>query len=215
MKLYEWILTIINVVLIYVGIALWDKYPSWSVAAFVVVAILFLSYIYFVKTRPMQLLKELFAETAAARGFSPVSGKAAGRKLEKIIKQFPGFDDLFLSIDELYTLSDKSGLYFAGRYSVSGYGLNSGYFLLVDLKGNTVLEPLRFSRFIDKIDKLDETGERALAVLPDELVKLLRGFPYDLHCIDRYWLFDFDTRNLKEQNFSKSFDDILRAFRAI
>jgi hypothetical protein len=65
------------------------------------------------------------------------------------------------------------------------------------------------------MDKFDEAGERALAVLPDELVKQLRKFPYDLHCLGRLWLFDFDSRNLKEQNFCKSFNDVLNAFRTI
>jgi hypothetical protein len=215
MKLYEWLLTIINVTLIYAGIALWDKYPGLALAAFTVVAVSFLSYIYFVKTRPMQLLKKLFAETAAANGFKPLPGKSASADLAKIIRQFPGFDDLFFSVEELYTLDDKSGLYFAGRYSLSGYGTNSGYFLLADLEKNSGFPPVNLSRLIDRMDKFDEAGERALAVLPDELVKQLRKFPYDLHCLGRLWLFDFDSRNLKEQNFCKSFNDVLNAFRTI
>ncbi len=215
MKPYEWLLTIINVTLIYAGIALWDKYPGWALTAFMVVAVSFLSYIYFVKTRPVKLLQKLFAETASANGFKPLSGKAASADLVKRIRLFPGFDDLFFSIDELYTLDDKSGLYFAGRYSLSGYGTNSGYFLFADLEENTRFSPVNLSRFVDRVDKLDEVGERALAMLPDELVKQLRKFPYDLHCLEYRWLFDFDSRNLKNRNFCKSFNDILNALRAI
>jgi hypothetical protein len=213
MKLYEWVLTLICVTLIYTGIAIWPKHPGMSAGAFLTVAILFSGYMYFVKTAPMKRLGKLFVETATRNGFKPLNDKSTCRNISNIIKQFPGFDDLFLTINELYCL-EKSKLYFAGKYHINGYGINSGYFLLIDLTQNTEFPSIRFSRFVDMIDKLNENGERTIVNLPDEVLKLLRTFPYDLHCIDRHWLIDFDARNLNKDNFQASFNKVLNVFNA-
>jgi hypothetical protein len=211
MKIYEWILTLSCVVLIYTGIALWDKYPGWAVMAYIVTAVLFLSYLYFVKTLPILKMRKLFVKTAAANGFR-TAPKTANSEVSKTLRQFPGFDDLFFSVEELQVFENSSAECFAGKYSLSGYGINNGYFLFLKLNENAGIEPLRLSRIIDKLDKFNEESERALATLPDELTSLLRTFPYDLHCIERDWLFDFDARNLDERNFPNTFDKVLKAF---
>jgi hypothetical protein len=212
MKFYEWILTIVCVILIYTGLALWSQNLGMAVGVFLLAAVLFLGYMYFVKDRPMKLIREIFVSSVIAEGFRAAKDKPIRRDVSNAIKQFPGFDDLFFSLEDLYLLEQERRRYFAGEYSISGYGFNRGYFLLIDL-ANTELPSVRLSRIIDKIDKFDERSEQALAHLPDEIIKLIRTFPYDLHCIDRHWLFDFDTRNLDKRSFQDSFNQALSVFK--
>jgi hypothetical protein len=209
MKKYEYLLVIINVTLIYFGLALFDSNMGLSVTAFIIVGVLFCSYIYFVKTAPMKHLKQLFIEMVTANGFQPVSVSATKKDVIKQLRLFPGFDDLFLSVDELYTLENESALYFAGSYSISGYGINSGYFVLGNLQNSANYKPVKLSRFVDKIDKFDAASEQALAQLPNNMIKVLLDFPYDCHFIDYYFLADFDSRNLNKHNFQDSFYKII------
>ncbi len=209
MKLYEYLLVIINVTLIYFGLALFDSNMGLSVTAFIIAGVLFCGYIYFVKTAPIKHFKQLFIEMVTANGFQPVSVSVTKKDVIKQLKLFPGFDDLFLSVDELYTLENQAGIYFAGSYSISGYGINSGYFILCDLGKNANYKPVKLSRFVDKIDKCDAASEQALAQLPNNMIKILRDFPYDCHFIDYHFLADFDARNLNKHNFQDSVNKII------
>ncbi len=213
MRRYEYLLVIIDISLIYYGWASFDRNPKVSLGVFSLAALIFLAYSYFIKTAPLRRLERLFKATMIASGFSSVRDKAAKLEIVKSLRQFPGFDDIFLSVKDIYRLDSLDIHCWAGRYDSSGYGNNSGYFLLFALEPSQAGYGLRFSHLLDRGETMNMEEEKQLASLPQQMAEVIRHLPCDCHFMNNALLVDFDARHLNKENFRTVTQDIFTLFQ--
>jgi hypothetical protein len=210
MKLYEWFFYAVLIALIYAGLIVYAKVDAiLGIACFVAAGVLSVSCLYIAKLRPLLLARQAFLSVAARNGFIGCSGKPKQKHVSGYLRDFPGFGDVYLGVDDLHTMQNESGTFYAGRYALSGSGLNFGYFMLGILRVCSSGESLLIDRIHDDRDGLQLSDETSLDGLPWSVQDALRVFPYDFHFRNNLFLADFDARRLCEQNFAESFGDMI------
>ena len=141
MKPYEWAILITILLLIYAGLFLNGRNMlALAIVCHVTAGTLSVGYIYGAKIRPIGRAKQTFLSAAIRNQFVPLKQKPWKKAVAELIREFPGFDDFFLSVDDLHAMENDAGVYFVGMYSLSGQGLNFGYFMAGILRPQGALE---------------------------------------------------------------------------
>ena len=211
MRWYEILITIANIALVILGFRLLkDGMTAAAIACFVTAGVFFIGYMLVVKLLPMMRAKEAFVASAERNGFEPSSEKRDKKSVAWLLRHFPGFDDVSLGVDYLHIRKDGESVHTAGFYSLSGQGLNFGYFLAGAISLGDGRAPFVLDKVHDQKRHFEEQDDVVLSKLPEDIQATLRELPYDFSFRGNFYLVDFDARQLNQDNFAESFDRMVR-----
>lgn len=178
----------------------------WTAAASLVIG-----YLYRVKIRPLALARRAFLAAASRNRFVSLNDATLKSIARQMVRRFPGFDDVYLHVDDLHGLEHEAGLLLMGSYAMSGGGMSFGYFLTGALRPRGRLESFTLSKLRDCANEIDAAGLFALAALPKGASEVLKTCPCDLRFLNNLFIADFDARRLQEASFGDSFDRMIHA----
>ncbi len=173
-----------------------------------------LGYLYFVKLRPFGLAKQAFLDAVGRHEFVPLPDKQWAKGVKKLLRDFDGFGDIFLDLELVHGVDKEVGRFFAGRYLTTGEGMNFGYFMIGQLFSSK-FQQFEIEKILDIGGEFEFEEEMALGSVPAPVHQALRAFPYDFHFRDGYFMVDFDARYLREDNFARSFDEMMVAIESV